>query len=81
MIKAKYIMYEDDAFVIFPETMTHTNISSNRICAVVHSAGFIGIELGTNGSTRVTCSGDSISLKKTIDKDHDENVIALHLGI
>ena len=73
----KYIMYEDDSFVMFSDRLRHKDIEVTKVIA---SAGFVNIELD-KGVAKVGCSGESNSLRKVCNKIHDEFIIELELGI
>lgn len=73
----KYIMYEDDSFVMFSDRLRHKDIDITKVIA---SAGFVNIEI-EKGIVKVVCSGESNSLRKVCNKEHDEFIIALELGI
>ena len=83
MNEMKYVMYEDDTFIMIPQFMNHSDISMNN--KPIHSAGFLMFFHEVNKFEEdiitVDCSGKSFTLNKTVDKEHDEIIINSSLRI
>ena len=73
----KYIMYEDETFVIFSEKIRHKDIECTK---VIKSAGFVEVKL-VEEKPYFICSGYSHSLNKSCDKEEDEFIINLSFDL
>ena len=69
----KYIMYDDETFVIFSDMIRHCDIDCTK---VIKSAGFVELKMIDNKPT-FCCSGDSFTLKKYADPEEDDFIINL----
>jgi hypothetical protein len=76
----KYVMFKDDTYIIIPENMRHSDLLP--IDKPIHSAGFVKFATYEDNFgreyVRVQCYGNSFTLGKSCDKEHDEDIISLH---
>jgi hypothetical protein len=60
-MRFKYVMFIDDIFLLFPEYISHNEVSINR--EKVKSSGFVRLSRSSDYKCEVFCSGESVSLK------------------
>lgn len=66
----KYVMFDNDTPVIFPDHMTHSAMAE-KICMPATSAGFVHVGgRDEYGNPQFVCYGESVSLRlKSNEKD------------
>lgn len=76
MTKMKYIVYNDNTFVLIPQHANHSDVTANKS---VHSAGFCQLSSARNmydeEIIEAYCYGRSTTLQIDSDPEHDMRVI------
>lgn len=74
----KYIVFQSDEFVLFPEYQEHSSMVGDRIPV---SAGFCSIYKNSNDTELyVNCYGKSHSLKLSSREEEDSEIIQIGLN-
>ena len=74
--KMKYVMDEDDNFIIIPSYKGHDSTNMYHI----KSAGFIRFYKYDSSGLGVDCFGESVALKLKANPEHDADIITRSLG-
>jgi len=74
--KMKYVMDEDDNFLLIPNYKGHDSVNIFHI----KSAGFIRFYIYDNDKLGVDCFGKSVALNVEASPEHDSEIITKSLG-
>ena len=77
MIGMKYVIFDDDTYLLFPSTVQHINVLINQGIGLKTpiSAGFCMIKAINESEMKISCYGESVSLDLESRPEEDSEII------